>query len=227
MKKVYQPARRVITRRAVIQNGRFASRKMGRAIDFESPVERDFLFLAEYDRQVVGIWEQPLKVTVELDSKWRNKYPDFKLLMRNGDIRIHEIKPKTEADKPENQTMFSVLEEHLAEVGIGYYVSLDTDIRKEPRLPNIKALARYALIEPKPEDLLWLQLLMDEAATVTIGDLTEGRPGRLLSKPAVYGLMFRGDLEIDIDLPLSDETFLLKGVSRTERYTGAEPEVLV
>ncbi|MEW8525249.1 MAG: TnsA endonuclease N-terminal domain-containing protein [Candidatus Thiodiazotropha endolucinida] len=225
MKKVYQPARRVITRRAVIQNGRFASRKMGRAIDFESPVERDFLFLAEYDRQVVGIWEQPLKVAVELGGKWRNKYPDFKLLMRNGEIRIHEVKPKKEAEKLENQAAFEALENLFMEVGVDYRVTVDTDIRKEPRLQNIKNLARYAVRMPSQMDLLWLRQLLGEVAVITVGDLAEGKFGRMLTKPTVYGLIFRGELDIDINLPLTNDTLLFKGDFPTQRYTGAEPEV--
>ncbi|MET0012435.1 MAG: hypothetical protein ABW088_02160 [Sedimenticola sp.] len=225
MKKNYTPSRRVITRRAIIPNGRFASMKMGRAIDYETPVERDFLFLAEYDRQVTGIWEQPMKVSVELGRKQCNKYPSFKLLMRNGDIRIHDVKSEKEAKKLKNQTITRALEDLFSEIDVEYQVTIDTVIRKQPRLQNIKSLARHATKYPKQIELLWLQQLLGEVAVITIGDLINGRFGFVLTKPILFGLIFRGELDIEINHPLTHDTLIFSGDYPTQRYIGAEPEV--
>ncbi|MET0103254.1 MAG: TnsA endonuclease N-terminal domain-containing protein [Sedimenticola sp.] len=220
MKKKYQPARRVITRWASVGNGRFPSFKMGRSIDYESPVESDFLFLAEFDRDVIAIWEQPETVEIVINGKSRKKTPDFKLLMRDGSVQIHEVKPEKKANEPENQLAFRLLASLYAERGQTYQVSVDTDIRTEPRLGNIKRLARYRKVIADRLRYLWLSQLLDEVGAVTIVELEQGVHGQVLSKAMIFGAIFRGELEVDIDSPICRDSLVFQGVNPAKRFQG-------
>jgi hypothetical protein len=73
--------------------GRFPSTKMGRMIAFESLLERDFIYLIDYDSAVEWFEEQPLSIEYLHESKLLHYTPDFHLL-ESGQHVLVECKPE-------------------------------------------------------------------------------------------------------------------------------------
>ena len=70
------PVRKVSNRGGNIV-GRFPSLKMGRMIAFESLLERDFIYLLDYDVRVEWFEEQPLTIEYQHDGQALHYTPDF------------------------------------------------------------------------------------------------------------------------------------------------------
>ena len=75
--------------------GKFASLKMKRVIWWESQLERDYIYLLEFDPDVASYDEQPLRIEYYLNGKKHRYTPDF--LVRKGNKRIIvEVKQEEE-----------------------------------------------------------------------------------------------------------------------------------
>lgn len=91
------PVRNITNKRNRKNTGFFPSEKIGRPVAFESILESDYLYLIEFDRDVVSFIEQPITIRYTVNGK-RYKYtPDFKVIRKNK-IQIIEIKPKSKLD---------------------------------------------------------------------------------------------------------------------------------
>jgi hypothetical protein len=69
------PVRKVSNRGGNII-GKFPSIKMRRMIAFESLLERDFIYLLDYDKDVEWFEEQPLTIEYQHEGKRRHCIPD-------------------------------------------------------------------------------------------------------------------------------------------------------
>ena len=87
--------------------GRFPSTKMGRMIAFESLLERDFIYLLDYDPAVEWFEEQPLSIEYVHEAKLLHYTPDFHLLERGQHVLV-ECKPERFVDTEENRRKFAV-----------------------------------------------------------------------------------------------------------------------
>jgi hypothetical protein len=123
--------------------GRFPSAKMGRMIAFESLLERDFIYLLEYDPTVEWFEEQPLSIEYLHEAKQLHYTPDFHLLERGQHVLV-ECKPKRFVETEENCRKFAVGQEWCEEHRWEFRLITDQQIRSGFRLQNIKLLAQYA-----------------------------------------------------------------------------------
>ena len=57
--------------------GKIPSKKSNRMISFESKLERDFLYLFEYENFVIKILEQPITIEYFIENKKYTYTPDF------------------------------------------------------------------------------------------------------------------------------------------------------
>ena len=122
---------------------RFPSRKMGRCVWGESPLECDYFNILEFDSAVRHFHAQPFKIEYELDAKRHVYTPD--VLVETADAkRVVEVKEAEKAALPENQLIYRIVERICEREGYSFVVALDRDIRQQPRLRNIKLLLRYA-----------------------------------------------------------------------------------
>jgi hypothetical protein len=60
--------------------GHFPSLKMGRMIDYESLIERDLIYLLEFEQDVTWYAEQPLTIPYHYEEKERDYTPDFHIV---------------------------------------------------------------------------------------------------------------------------------------------------
>lgn len=193
------PVRKVANRgRNMI--GYFPSLKMQRMVAFESTLERDYLYLLDYDREVQAFAEQPLTIEYWDGGKLRRYTPDFHVVGPGWD-RLVECKPTVFAAQEENQRRMRAASAWCREQGWQFCLVTDQDVRAGFRLQNVKSLTRYArhLIAPGIRGHVY-SLLLAAPGALTVAELLRGlavpRPTALAS---LLGMVFHHEIHIPLD----------------------------
>ena len=204
------PVRKVSNRGGNII-GRFPSIKMGRMIAFESLIERDLVYLLDYDADVEWFEEQPLTITYQYEDKLRHYTPDFRLIERGQNILV-ECKPAIFVETDENQRKFTVAEEWCREQQWTFRIVTDRDVRSGFLLENIKLLTRYARQAVDSVTYRRIQTLLHSSQRpMRIADLAKmlspNEPDVAIS--AILHLAFHHGVCLSIEeYPLSGETLV-------------------
>lgn len=136
------PVRKVSNRGGNII-GEFPSIKMDRMVSFESLIERDYLYLLDYEPEVTLFEEQPFVIPY-LDAGREHGYtPDFHII-RAGHHYVVDCKPAQKAIQKDEQIKFNAALEHCSGCGWFFGIVTDHQIRSGYRLGNIKRLKYYA-----------------------------------------------------------------------------------
>ncbi|MCT3950229.1 Tn7 transposase TnsA N-terminal domain-containing protein [Elizabethkingia anophelis] len=117
-------------------------------IQFESSLERDFIFLLEFDKDIKQYLEQPLEIVYKDESGKQRKYiPDFIITYYDRPTEIVEIKYEStlNAMREELQMKFLAAKKYCEKNGFIFKVVTDKYIREEKRieLQNSIFLSRY------------------------------------------------------------------------------------
>ena len=199
------PVRKVSNRGGNVV-GRFPSMKMGRMIVFESLLERDFIYLLDYDIRVEWFEEQPLTIEYRQDDQALHYTPDFHLVETGRPVLV-ECKPEHFVDMADNQRKFAVAREWCAARGWEFRVVTDCQIRAGFRLHNIKRLTQYARLAMDPilrsQIDTWLQTSSTPPALQDIANgLRPDDPKAVMS--GLLHLAFHHLIELPLDTaPLS------------------------
>ena len=111
------PVRKVSNRGGNVV-GRFPSLKMERMIAFESLLERDFIYLLDYDARVEWFEEQPLTIEYEQADRTLHYTPDFQLVEAGQPVLV-ECKPEAFVETEDNQRKFAVARDWCARTRLG------------------------------------------------------------------------------------------------------------
>lgn len=186
--------------------GHFPSLKLRRMVAFESLLERDYLYLLDFERDVLMFEEQPLTITYQQSTITRSYTPDF-LLQRRSHPLLVECKPMVFVDTAENQEKFSAARAWCMEQGYSFQVVTDVEVRAGHRLENVKFLTRFArqIVPPQLAARIY-QTLAAAQNTLTIADLAQmldpQQPHSML--PTIFFLAFHHQVIIPLDeMPLS------------------------
>lgn len=123
--------------------GRFPSLKMQRMIAFESLLERDFIYLLDYDTAVTWFEEQPLTIEYQHEGKLLHYTPDFHLVERDQHILV-ECKPEHFVNTADNSRKFAAARAWCQTCAWQFRIVIDADVRAGHRLQNIQLLTGYA-----------------------------------------------------------------------------------
>lgn len=189
--------------------GRFPSTKMGRMIAFESLLERDFIYLLDFDPSVEWFEEQPLRIEYLHETKLLHYTPDFRLLER-GQYVLVECKPERFAETEENSRKFAVARAWCAEQGWEFRVVTDQQVRNGFRLQNVKLLAQYA--RQKVDIVIRSQIhafLRERQEDVSIYNLAQsilpGNPSAVAT--SIFCLAYQHVISLSLDdAPISGAT---------------------
>lgn len=186
--------------------GRFPSVRMKRMVAFESLIERDYLYLLDYEQNVEWFEEQPLTVEYQHDGKALHYTPDFHVVEMGRDVLI-ECKPLTFVDKDENQRKFRAARAWCASHGWTFRVVTDQAVRAGFRLENVKLLTRYArhIVEPGTKGRIYA-LLRSSQAAISLDDLVSRITHTDFSAATAAVLCMAFHHEVFI--PLDDEPIL-------------------
>jgi hypothetical protein len=204
------PVRKVSNRGGNII-GKFPSIKMRRMIAFESLLERDFIYLLDYDEDVEWFEEQPLTIEYQHEGKRRHYTPDFHLLERGKHVLI-ECKPECFTDKDENRHKFSAANEWCRENSWIFRVVTDREIRTGFRLHNVKLMVRYARqpVDPVVRRRIYT-LLRDAQCSIMMNDIARALEFDVPSSAigSILHMAFHHEIYVPMDdAPLSGETLV-------------------
>ena len=129
-------------RRNVI--GYFPSLKMHRMVQFESTLERDLIYLLDFDRQVDAFEEQPLKIAYQHGGMALSYTPDFQVALAGCQTLLLECKPRCFVNSEENQRKFGAAEAWCAVRGWQFEIVTDEQLQAGYRVQNVKLLTQHA-----------------------------------------------------------------------------------
>lgn len=186
---------------------KFPSLKKGEPIYCESLLECDFCYLAEIDPDVLYYCEQPFTVIYYRDGKEYRYTPDFYLKKKDGNY-IVEVKPKEKADSKEWKELFDIVAPILEEGGYTFVVVTDVEIRREPRLTNVKILSRYWRIMVTHQHQAVAQAFLRKSGSAYFNDVRQFLIKKGIPVEVLYALIYWGILSIDITKPLNSRSIL-------------------
>ena len=185
--------------------GRFPSTKMGRMIAFESLLERDFIYLLDYDPAVDWFEEQPLSIEYLHEAQQLRYTPDFHLLERGQHVLV-ECKPERFVDTEENRRKFAVGQAWCEERGWEFRLITDQQVRRGYRLQNIKLLSQYARQKVDAMTRSQIQAFLQAAQTpVCIHDIAPA----IAPMTSLFCLAYHHEIELALDeAPISETTLV-------------------
>jgi len=190
--------------------GTFPSLKLNRLVWWESLIERDFLYLLEFDKTVLSYQEQPFRIGYTFEGKRHSYTPDL-FVQRSNKQQIVEVKPAKkfldEGFIKFCRIISAVCEEH----GYEFVVVTDGSIRLQPRLNNIKLFWRYARTPIHPQHRLYCQeffrAISDHRPT-TLEDLLLFFSSKGFEKDVIYALLYRSVLFTDLMIPVNETSIV-------------------
>ena len=193
--------------------GSFSSRKNGRMMGYESPLERDSMILLEYDDDVEAFEEQPVQIPFRKGVK--PYVPD--ILVRYKSARkplLGEIKHTEDLEKNRDKyaQKFEAAKKYAEEREWEFCVVTERDIRI-PRLDALKFLREYLNIDPDSEQAARVVGAMEDAGgkmevDALLNKLCSTDVERLTMIPVVWNLAATRHIVVDMDKPIGDKTAL-------------------
>ncbi len=187
--------------------GKFASVKTGLIAWYESLLERDEMYLVDFDPEVITWLEQPFRIQYVLDGKTHFYTPDLEV-HRGSKRQVVEVKSQEQVDSGNFDLLFRLATSICEDEGYEYLVVTDLMIRQQPKLDNIKKLWKYARTPILPQHQLlcaeFFQANQVEQAELT--DLLAFFKSKDVAAQIVYAMMFWGILTFDLMAPLNEFT---------------------
>lgn len=150
--------------------GNFPSYKMGRMVEWDSQVERDYLFYLEFDDDVIEYHPQPIKYQYSFKNKYHNHFPDFEVVRRSTPkLKYVEAKMYSTTQKPEFIEKTAAITAAMERDGFDYAVVTEVDLRVDPLFGNLKLLYRYIWQELPPVEF---NSLLNDVEQIHDGILT-------------------------------------------------------
>lgn len=207
----FSPARNITNRTGFKKTvGKFPSLKMGRTVMWESQIERDFLYLLEFDADVLSFYEQPVEILYAHKTKTGRYFPDL-YVERRSCKELIEVKPSSKLNDPANKIKFLAGEEYCRRRGWIFRVVTDEQIREGNFLENIKLLSRYAAVDVSTEFEQNIQSLIEvNGGEIGLAELI-ARSREKFGKVAIsniYSLLYHQSLCTYLKKPLSDQTII-------------------
>lgn len=177
---------------------------MRRIIRWESLIERDAIYLLEYDRAVKSYEEQPNPIFYMLEGKRHRYTPDFRV-ERDDQHQIVEVKPAIKVVTGKYDDLFREVAWECRSMGCQFVLATDEMIRVEPKLQNIKMLYRYARTPLRQGYQPLIDQFFNTETVFNIGGLARffAKRGVEDSIQVVYALTYHGFFEIDLNTVIS------------------------
>lgn len=199
------PVRRPsVYRRQRHMPGRWFSTTAGRFLDYESLLERDWMLLMDFDREVEAICEQPLRLRYQRDGAAASHIPDL-LTWRRGAPEICDVKSVERLDSPSFEVQVRAMEMACAQAGLRYRVLSEPDPQL---LANVRWLAGFRQVPPDPdgERSRMREAIALEPCPVAQLLTRSGEPA--LVRPVLMHMLWAGEAVADLAEPLGEDTIV-------------------
>lgn len=182
--------------------GQTPSRKRGAMVPWESSLERDFIYLCEYEPTITSIESQPEKIRIWIDGVAHIYHADYRIYFDDGEMRVVEVKPDSKLADPEMRARLHAAGLYYAERGIDYQVVRESDLRTTYKIPNIRRLYRYARLQPTRQETAVLDAVGAKVGTGTLADFGNALELAGVSRQILYHAMFHQRVAFDIESAL-------------------------
>ena len=190
--------------------GKFPSLKNRATVWFESHLERDFIYLIEFDKNVIKYQEQPFKIKYYLDGKRHFYTPDF-FVERREKKQVIEIKPQFKTEDEEFIDFSNQMKSFFAREDYEFLVITDLTIRLQPRLSNIKLLWRYSRLPITTKQQILIHELFGNSSSISFSEISSSLGQTNQPKELVYALIFHGYLMTDLEQQLTEKSIISVG----------------
>ncbi|QOT15328.1 TnsA-like heteromeric transposase endonuclease subunit [Paenarthrobacter sp. YJN-5] len=189
--------------------GSWWSSTTGSHVSFESLLERDFLMLADYDQDVLGIASQPFAVLWPKGTEGvRGHVPDFFLRLRDGSGRVVDVRHRDHLEAGSRQ--FAMTRALCEEAGWDYEVFSGIS---EPRFSNLRWLSGYRLPRYAPTGTVVPVILEAVGSGISVSGAVRRAARMLMLEPSIVQahllhLAFVGILDVGLDESLSMDAWI-------------------
>jgi hypothetical protein len=182
--------------------GKFPSLKLGRMVLWKSYLLRDYLYLLEFDAEVLSYDENRLEVKYTCAGQPQSFTAD--LVVQRQDTRELIQLTRDESESPRKGSAPQLRTVPALPQGYELRVVTEANVRRQPRLNNIKILWRYAHtpVSNPAHQLLCLDYFRG-IATARLGELIDFFRGRGLTEREVFSLIFHRFLFANLNAPLT------------------------
>jgi hypothetical protein len=182
--------------------GRWFSTTTGAFLEYESLLERDWMLLLDFDRQVEWICEQPLHLHYVKDGAPARHVPDL-LVWRAGAPELCDVKSVERVEDPVFQAQVRATEAACAEAGVGYRLLSEPD---RQLLVNVRWLAGFRERPADPDGERSRMLSALAFRPRTIGELLFGARESALARPVLMNLLWAGEARADLSTPIGENS---------------------
>jgi hypothetical protein len=182
--------------------GRWFSTTAGRFLEYESLLERDWMLLLDFDREVEWICEQPLRLRYLKDGKPASHVPDL-LVWRAGTPELCDVKSVERLEDSEFVAQVEATGLACSEAGLGYRVLAEPD---RQLLVNVRWLAGFRERPPDPDGERPRMLSMLAAGASTIGELVSEAREPMLARPVLMHLLWTGEALAELSEPIGEDS---------------------
>ncbi|MHB1568153.1 MAG: TnsA-like heteromeric transposase endonuclease subunit [Solirubrobacteraceae bacterium] len=182
--------------------GRWFSTTVGRFLEYESLLERDWMLLLDFDREVEWICEQPLRLRYVSDGRRVSHVPDL-LVWRLGAPEVCDVKSDERLDDPTFRAQVEATGLACAEAGIGYRVLSEPD---QQLLANVRWLTGFRERPPDPDGERARMLARLATGSCTIAELVAVAREPMLARPVLMNLLWAGDALVDVSAPVGEDS---------------------
>lgn len=196
-----EPVRRAgVYRRQRHMPGLWFSTVVGRFMEYESLLERDWMLLMEFDREVEWMCEQPLRLRYVTNDQQVSHVPDL-LVWRAGTPELCDVKSDERLDDPAFLAQVDATGRACAEAGLVYRVLSEPD---QQLLVNVRWLAGFRE-PPSDRDGERARILsVLSVGASTIAELLAGAVEPALARPVLMQLLWTGEATVDMTAPISE-----------------------
>lgn len=185
---------------------KFPSLKMNAIVWCESKLERDFVYLLEFDRvDVLAFYAQACRFYYRLCGKKRIYTADF-YVVRRDKKQVIEVKPEAKAREPEKREIFCIAAAACERQGLEFRVVTDAEIRSEPRLENVKLLIKYQRTPIHPQHRILCHEYFAGRRVASLAQVAEFFASKGVVRQTVYSLMRWGAIGFDLMAPIDDDS---------------------
>ncbi len=191
--------------------GSFPSLKNQKVISYKNTLVRDSLYYFEFDQLVHSYETDPFATAMTLDDGIVHEYiPTIRAIQNNLPVII-------EVDFAEHlKTQRGIWQIQMAkrwanENHSALEIYTEREIRKMPRLDNLKIFYRYSRLNLPAQYLMTVQRMLKQKTQMSLGEmaakLIPSEPAT--AKPFIWASIFHHYLEVDLNEKMSDSVLLV------------------
>jgi hypothetical protein len=180
--------------------GLWFSTTVGRFMEYESLLERDWMLLLDFDREVEWMCEQPLRLRYLKDDQRVSHVPDL-LVWRTQTPELCDVKSNERLEDPRFLAQVEATGRACAEAGFGYRVLSEPD---RQLLVTVRWLAGFREPPPDPDGERARMLALLAVGPSTLCELMSGAVEPSLARPVLMRLLWTGEAMVDLTAPITE-----------------------